>query len=121
MVKAIIKRMHSPDILNLREYTHSSNEPFSFLLQMMISPSNQQGEESFDVIVRNPTPIEQGLMTENIVFHNGSLLVDTFNWKEVELFLKDFVSSLRGRNWDELALQIDKVASWEFRDYQEIV
>jgi hypothetical protein len=47
-MKAELKRIHNPDIDNLSEYYPNDPENFSFLLQAIVGPLGEDGEESFD-------------------------------------------------------------------------
>jgi hypothetical protein len=50
-MNAVIRYIHSPDIEDLSTYKSEDSESFSFLLQVMAGPNNQEGEESFDIEV----------------------------------------------------------------------
>ncbi|WP_366097976.1 Imm8 family immunity protein [uncultured Bartonella sp.] len=53
-MRAILKRLYSPDIYNLESYIPPEEENFCFLLQAMIGPLGGDGEESFDIEVFTP-------------------------------------------------------------------
>lgn len=44
-MNAKLKRLHSPDIYNLENYHPESPDSFCFLLQAMIGPADEDGEE----------------------------------------------------------------------------
>lgn len=44
-MNAELKRVHSPDILDLENYKPENPTKFSFLLQAMVGPEGNEGEE----------------------------------------------------------------------------
>ena len=73
-----LKRLHSPDLLNLDNPKLDRERPFCILVQAMFGPIGSPGEEAFDVLVCNPKWIEQrsreGMFTGR--HHLGSGLID---------------------------------------------
>jgi hypothetical protein len=52
MMQAELKRLHSPDVIDLNAFR--PNGPFGFLLQAMVGPQGAEGDEAFDVVVCTP-------------------------------------------------------------------
>jgi Immunity protein 8 len=113
-MKAEIKRLHSPDIYNLENFSPINNEVY-FLLQIMIGVKGKSGEESFDIIVSTPQYLLQN--QEEIMFGSNHLIILEYNYQKILEKLQDYIENLEGENWDELADKISRIAKWEFEDY----
>ncbi len=53
-MRAIIKSFHNPEIDDLQHFKPKISDNFCFLLQVMIGPENESGEETFDIEVCTP-------------------------------------------------------------------
>lgn len=53
-MRAEVRRLHSPDVLDLRGYTPPVSDDFSVLIQILAGPLGLDGEESFDIDVLTP-------------------------------------------------------------------
>ena len=113
-MKAIVKRIHSPDIEDIFQYR--PNGPFSVLVQFLIGPENEEGEESFDVTVCSPSWLQD--QPGIILSGADSLIMKEFDPGALVEYVRCTIGRLRGKSWSEIARQIDRIGKWEFRDYQ---
>lgn len=118
MMKAELKRIHSPDIFNLENFHPDEEDVFGILLQLMVSPENSDGEESFDVLLCTPQWLMQCAQKSDVIFGRHYLIVFEYNYQRIYNQLKDYVESIEGDTWEEIALRIGRIGKWEFEDYQ---
>ena len=117
-MKAEIKRLHSPDVDDLITYKPNNEKDFGFLLQMMVGPKGQEGEESFDMTVCTPQWLLSNCSDEKIIFGRDYLIVFDYNYQDVFNKLTEFVETIEGNTWDELAQHLSKIGRWEFENYK---
>lgn len=94
-MNAKLKRLHSPDIYNLENYQPECAGSFCFLLQAMIGPEGEEGEESFDIEVCTPAWIEKISGWTRFLLGNITLLSVTTIIKKLFFPLKNFYKAVR--------------------------
>jgi len=117
-VQAEIKRLHSPDVSNLVTYVPEDPGDFGFLLQIMAGPVGQNGEESFDVTVCTALWMGNHLGPEGILPGRHYLVVNSYDYRRLEEFLRHFVARCSGSTWGEVANRLARLGKWEFEDYR---
>ena len=118
-MKPIIKYLHSPDIENLHDYRQEDGNSFCFLLQMIVGPENDKGEESFDIIVCSPKWLEENLEKDKIILGRHHLLSRYFDYNNFHKFLTDYIIKCESETWNECAEKLSRIGKWEFEDYKE--
>ena len=78
-MKAKIKSFHSPDIEDLNNFIPIHHENFSFLLELMVGPDNESGEESFSIQVCTPQWLLSNMKKEDIIYCSHLFLVLEYN------------------------------------------
>jgi hypothetical protein len=115
-VKAIIKGYHSPDV-DFENFTPKTDN-WSFLLQLIVGPSNGEGEESFDIIVCSPQHVAEMVAHDGIV--NGRHTLIASDVSKVKPFIEKYVTSNAiGDTWQDVANKLCQLGHWEFEDYRE--
>lgn len=115
-MKAELKRLHSPDVLELVSY--HPTEPFGILVQMMIGPMGEQGEEAFDIFVCSPDWTEKTITSSNLI-DKHTMVMETFSYEAFYKLINDFCQSQTADSWSNLVAKISRIGKWEFADYQE--
>jgi hypothetical protein len=114
---AVIKYIHSPDIKDLPTYKPEDSESFSFLLQVMVGPNNQEGEESFDIEVVTPKYLLEKYDDNEILIGRHRLIVFRYDWNRIMHTVNRYCESCTGETWDEIAEKVGRLGRWEFEDY----
>lgn len=115
-----IKRLHSPDITNLKEYKQPENGEFCFLLQIIVTPKGVDGEESFDVIVCSLKWLDKRIDSFDIYNARHHLIIKNYNYDKLLEMIKKYCNSCVGNSWNECAMKLGRLGKWEFEDYKEL-
>ncbi len=116
-MKAILNRLHSPDVADLAAFSPESAD-FGFLLQLMVGPKDAEGEESFDLTVCTPGWLATRL-TDSPLPGRGYLFVREYSFRVLESYLRKQVERVEGSTWAEVASKLSRLGQWEFEDYAE--
>ena len=117
-MKAELKRIHCPDIFDLEKFYPDQKNVFGILLQLMVSPDNSEGEESFDVMLCTPEWLTKTYKKSEMIFGRHYLIVFEYDYQRIYAKLKDYVEGIKGDTWEEIASKIGRIGKWEFEDYQ---
>ena len=118
-MRAILKHIHSPDILNLAEFIPEKVDNFSVFLQLMVGPIDNEGEESFDLVLCTPLWLIENRHTSDIIVGRHYLIVFEYDYQRIFTKLKQLIEDTSGKTWEDIALKIGRIGKWEFEDYQE--
>jgi immunity protein 8 of polymorphic toxin system len=116
-MKAIVRRFHSPDALDLDNYVPDDPEDDAILLQVMVGSADVPGEESFDVLVCTPRWLEREVKAKGPLIGRHYLIVEATNYPGVRRFLTKIIENQMAGNWEELANRVGRIGMWEFEDY----
>ncbi len=117
MMRAAIRRLHSPDVHDLEAWTPADEGCFGFLVQAIVGPRDGAGEESFDFTVCSPEWLAQMHGRDAAVLGRHHILLFAFDFGKVRDRIESVVNSAEGRDWREVANQIARHGKWEFEDY----
>ncbi|TFZ54494.1 hypothetical protein E4V01_25120 [Methylorubrum sp. Q1] len=113
-----LKRIHSPDKDIIEFEEEFKNDPYCILIQAMYGIHGQEGDESFDILVCNPSWIE--LEANNGIFSGRHYLITTrFDIDVIKKFLIDIALNCAASSWQEAAERLGRYGKWEFEDYIE--
>jgi len=118
MIRAELKRLHSPDVYDLSTYVPDDPEHFGILVQIMAGPAGEDGEESFDLVVCTPSWLSGQLGSTDIKMGRHYLLVKQYDFGRLHRFISDFASECSGETWRVAAARLGRLGKWEFEDYE---
>lgn len=118
MIKPELKRLHSPDHVDLHNLTIDERTPFSILVQALFSPEGEDGEESFDVVVCNSLWVTNEAK-RGAFSGRHHLIVDHFDVKEIRAFWQQIAAESTGATWAEVGAKLGRYGKWEFEDYAD--
>jgi hypothetical protein len=118
MIYAELKSIISPDIIDLKSYFPEDPESFSFMLQLLIGPKNQDGAESFQVEVCTPQWLSQHFAEEEIIIGRHYLIVFEYNYERLINRINKYLQLCSGETWKDVAEKVGRLGLWEFEDYE---
>src|SRR5271168_4976155 len=101
-----LRRLHSPDIPDLETYAPVEDDKFGFLLQVMVGPTNGNGEESFDVVVCTPKWLLEKYKDSDILLGLHKVIVFKYDYARLRGFIDKFLANCSGTNWTEIAHKV---------------
>jgi Immunity protein 8 len=117
-IRPVLRGIHSPDVVDLGNYSPDPEEAFGVLLQAMFGPSDSPGEESFDIVVCNPKWIERRTH-EGIFSGRHHLIVASFDYEVIRRFLLTYAEQCCAKTWQQVGEKLARIGKWEFEDYTE--
>ena len=118
-MRAQIRRLHTPDAADLSSFEPEDDTNFSLLVQVIVGPSDSEGEESFDVEVITPKQLAARVERSGPISGRHLLVVSRFDSKKIRRWIENAVFACSGRDWQEVAGRLSRVGHWEFEDYRE--
>ena len=118
-MRAELKRLHCPDINDLSGYAPQEADNFGFLLQAMIGPAGQEGEEAFDILVWTPAWLQRKYTATEIILGRHYLIVFRYDYQDLTSYIATFAEQCTGESWRDVAQQLSRLGKWEFEDYRE--
>ena len=67
------------------------------------------------MFVCTPSWLLENKKQEEIIFSKNYLIVFEYNYNKIQ----KYIEFIEGKSWEEIALKINRIASWEFEDYIE--
>ena len=116
-MRARLKSLHSPDVLDLTGWSPEDEAVFGFLLQAMIGPTDGDGAESFDILVCSPGWLAREMSDTGIRSGEHTLLMSRYNHRLLLRYLERRVQTCEAPTWRELAQQLSSIGLWEFDGY----
>jgi hypothetical protein len=119
-MKAVLRRMHSPDVRDLERFMPDS-DVFVLLVQFLFGSDENDGEESFDAIVCSPKWIEKKVDELGIMDARHHIIMKQFDIKVLREFVTEFSNGCSGEKWEDVAEKLARLGHWEFEDYRSFV
>lgn len=114
-----VRRLHSPDLYDMQSGVPDDPEQFCILVQAMIGPAGESGEESFGFVVCTPKWLTQSLLKDDYVFGRHYLVVEYYDYNIILNAINFLCQSITGSSWRQVAEQLGRYGKWEFEDYIE--
>ena len=117
---AELRGLYSPDIDDLEQYRPANPESFAFLLQAIVGPNGEDGEESFDIEVCTPKWMDQNFGLEDVRTGQHLLIIKEYNYQRIVRFIENYLMHCSGEDWAEVAKKVADMGHWEFENYTEL-
>ncbi|MEM9516618.1 MAG: Imm8 family immunity protein [Actinomycetota bacterium] len=116
-MRAQIRGIHSPDVDDPATWT-PEQPGWCLFVQLFVGPEDGPGEESFGVVVCDPSWIGQQVEDGSVLDGRHTLVIDEFDWASLETYFQQRVGSYEENSWVDLAAKLSRLGRWEFEDYQ---
>lgn len=116
-VRAQLRSIRSPDVPDL--FTWAPTGSFSVVIELVIGPEGEPGEESFALTLCTPDQLAREASKEGITDGRHHFVVERYDFASFERYLRRRVEACEGESWDEVAAKLARIARSEFEDYVE--
>jgi hypothetical protein len=117
MKRAALRRLHSPDVHDLESYSPPDRGRFGILVQGMIGPEGEDGEEAFGFFVCTPEWLAAELRHADHLFGRHYLFVAEYDYADIYQALQRLCDRAIGPDWNAVAGILARYGHWEFEDY----
>jgi len=116
-MRPVLRRIHSPDIPDLRTFAPTASEPWCVYVQAMLGPDSGEGEESFGFTLCNHLWVSSQVKRSGSAWIGHSLVVEAFTFAILERAITSLCSSIEGKDWQTVARRLASRTDWEFTNY----
>jgi len=121
MMRAEVKRWWSEDLPDGRALP-ADPARCCIGMQADIGPVGEESADTFSFEACTPSGLAARLDRDGRPYWaRGILVVESFSWEAVEAALYQFVRSVSGADWAEVAGKLSRFMYWEFEDMQPYV
>ncbi|MGO4594885.1 Imm8 family immunity protein [Leifsonia sp. 2TAF2] len=104
---------------DLETFAPAEGEPFVLPLQLYVGPAGERGEESFELLVCNIPWLASQLTNFSLKLVNHTLIVDSWDYHDVERFLTRTINDIEDTSWERVAMRVGEIGLWEFYNIRE--
>ena len=116
-MRAALKRLHSPDVHDLAQFTPTEADKFGLLVQLLVGPAGSDGEESFEVIVCTAKWLAERYRAQSARTLRHHVLVHEFEYNALKSYFEKLIGDCYGESWNDVAARVSRIGRWEFEDY----
>lgn len=120
-MRAELRSLHAPDAASgdVGAFDPDDTEDFALLVQALIGPAGDRGEEMFDFTVCTASWLGGHDLPKGFEFPRGTLLVRRWDPELVTRAISDLCLRTEGADWLEVAQKLSRFGKWEFEDYRD--
>jgi hypothetical protein len=82
-----------------------------------VGPADGPGEESFDLLVCNPSYLSEQLGDEDVIPGRHYLFTRSLNNCIIENYLRKYIEGIEQPTREQIAERVGRIGHWEFEDY----
>jgi hypothetical protein len=116
--RAKIKAIEITEVPDLNPQACKPDDPEDFCCTfgLTIGPADAGGGELFYLTVCTPAWLAKACARDGFVLGRYHLIVPRYDLEAITRTLTKFIENCSGA-WNDLALRLSRIASWEFEDY----
>lgn len=117
-MKPVLRAAFSPDTSDLESFDPPVDGPWSVFVQLLVGPSDSEGEESFGVTICNGAWLDEKARERPAVVGRHHIIMSEFDWGAARDFVVSYLDRCVGETWQAVAEQVARLGHWEFEDYK---
>lgn len=118
-MKPLLKEIRSLELEDsLINYWPGEADNFGSWVRAMIGPEDQEGAESFDMLVCTPKWLQNELENNGPLLGRGTIIISEYNYDEIVNCIEKAISQCYADDWPGIAKKLSRISFWEFDDYQ---
>lgn len=95
----------------------ASPDSFCVHVRVLVGTTEGPGEESFGLLVCNPSYLSGQLGDEDVLPGRHYLFTTSLNKRVIENYLRKYIEVIDQPTWEQIAERVGRIAHWEFEDY----
>ncbi len=111
-----VVRSISSDEFDIKGYLPENPACFFLNLRIRIGSDETSGADDFELGVCTPEWLNQSVWEPRWGRH--LMIVREFDLSAIEKYIRDYVDTCNGTDWNLIAGKLGRVFAWEFEDYQ---
>ena len=119
-MKPVLKGLSSPALSPGPPKIPENPLDFWVNLWAHIGFKGNNAADDFVFYVCSPSRLATVVQVEGPQFGRHLLIVERFDWDEIEAEIQSLLEGIEGDDWESVAQQIGRYGYWEFEDYQEL-
>ena len=126
-MKAEVKALESPGVVDLWDYKPFDYSDFEFRLEMFIGPVGEERTDLFTVTVCGLSAVKGFVPKKDFLIEHYKekgdhyLVMKRYDYTLLGMYLDNYISKCDSRWWGFIAWQIQKIAKWQRKAKNVIV
>ncbi len=116
MVRGELKRIQSPDVADLENFSPEEAANFRILVQALIGPLGSKGQESFDFVICTPKWVQNEVEKQGPLFGKAYLIVNEYDYHAIFGVIEKLCAGLSGDSWETIESKLRLYGDWEYED-----
>ncbi len=115
-MRAQLKELLITDI-DISSYWPEVEDNFEFYVQAIIGVEGEEGGDTFGFQVCTPKWLISNHDVSDVIFPRNMIIVFEYDLEQIERKISLKCEKISGKDWLEIAQQLNKIGSWEFENY----
>ena len=119
-MRAELRWLHSPDLLDLEHDTPADPECFCLLVQAMVGERGTDGSESFGFLVCTPQWLAREVAEAGYVLGRPYIFMARYDYGLLLRVITELCDEAEGPDWATVAARLGRYGLWEREDIKDV-